>query len=375
MKKIIFYCGILLLVWNCLFSIAQAKQRLDWVEVSADKTHFVKKETGKPILFWGVNYDHDAKLRLLDDYWLDEWKTVVEDFGEMKVLGLNVVRIHLQVGRFMDSPTQTNTKSLKQLAKLIQTAEDRGLYLYITGLACYKKANIPVWYDTLNEVERWDVQARFWKHVALICASSAAVFCYDLMNEPIVPDKQSDDWLTPEGLEDMFYVQKITRTPNGRKSHEIAKAWVNHLVAAIRSEDKRHLITVGVIPWATVWHNAKPLFYDPVVAENLDFVSVHFYPEGGKIEKAIQALKVYAIGKPLLIAEMFPMRCSIEEMNQFVNDSKPVTQGWISFYWGKTIEEYAQIPSPTIGEAIMKKWLEYLKSKSTEAGIGDSLRP
>ena len=363
MKKTTSYLGIVLLVYGCFFTIAQAEQPLDWIDVSADKTHFVKKETGDPILFWGANYDHDAQLRLLDDYWLDEWETVVEDFDEMKELGLNVVRIHLQVGRFMDSPTQLNARALERLAELLQAAEDHGLHLYITGLACYKKANIPVWYDALSENDRWAVQATFWKHVARTCASSAAVFCYDLMNEPVVPGEQTDDWLTPEGLGDMFYVQKITRTPNGRTSHEIAKAWVDCLVAAIRSEDERHLITVGVIPWAMVWPNAKPLFYDPAVAENLDFVSVHFYPEKQRIEEALQALKVYAIGKPLVIAEMFPMKCGIGEMDRFIDGSKPITQGWISFYRGKTIEQYAQTPSPTVGEIITKKWLEYLKFK------------
>ena len=33
---------------------------------------------------------------------------------------------------------------IPHLSKLIQVADSRGLYLYITGLACYKKPNIPV---------------------------------------------------------------------------------------------------------------------------------------------------------------------------------------------------------------------------------------
>ena len=365
-KKLVPYYAIALLIYGCFSSVSQAAQPLGWVEVSQDRTHFVTKETGEPILFWGANYDRDTQMRLLDDYWEEEWDTVVEDFDEMKALGLNVVRIHLQAGRFLDSPTQANAKALEQLAKLVQVAEERGLYLYVTGLACYKKPNIPAWYDALNEKERWAAQATFWKHVARTCASSPAVFCYDLMNEPLVPGKQTDDWLTPEGLEDLFYVQNITRTPNGRSSHEIAKAWIDCLAAAIRSEDQRHLITVGVIPWAMVWPNAKPLFYDPTVADNLDFASVHFYPEGQKIEEALRALKVYAIGKPLVVAEMFPLKCSFEEMGRFIDGSKPITQGWISFYWGKTIEDYAQISSPTIGEAGMRKWLEYFQSKHPE---------
>ena len=362
---VVFLCAASVVAQNKTPDVSNDKNMVDWIQVSADKTQFVKKGTGDPVLFWGANYDRDTKMRLMDDYWIDEWDTVVKDFDEMKDMGFNVVRIHLQVGRFMESPTQPHAQALEQLAKLIEAAESRGLYLYVTGLACYKKPNIPAWYDALDEKSRWAAQAVFWKHVARVCASSPAVFCYDLMNEPIVPGEPVDGWLTPEGLEDLFYVQYITRTPNGRTSHAIAKAWIDHLVAAIRSEDQDHLITVGVIPWALVWPDAKPLFYDPVVAENLDFVSVHFYPEANEVEKALRALKVYAIGKPLVIAEMFPIKCTIEEMDRFIDGSRPITQGWISFYWGKTIEEYAQIQAPTIGDRMVKEWLEYFKSKRT----------
>ena len=361
-RQFAFCSGVaLLLVCECVVIAQQAMPVPDWIEISADKLQFVTKETNKPVLFWGTNYDRDTKMRLMDDYWIDEWETVVQDFDEMKDMGFNVVRIHLQAGRFLKSPTQANEQALEKLAKLIQVAESRGLYLYVTGLACYKKPNIPAWYDALDEEGRWTAQATFWKHVAGVCASSPAVFCYDLMNEPLVPGEDAEIWLTPEGLEDLFYVQNITRTPNGRSSHEIAKAWIDRLVAAIRSEDRRHLVTVGVIPWALYFSGAKPLFYDPAVAENLDFVSVHFYPEANEIEKALEALKVYAIGKPMVIAEMFPLKCSFEEIDQFIDGSKTVAQGWISFYWGKTIEEYAQ--ENDMGAAVMKQWLEYFKSK------------
>ncbi len=366
-KKPTIICWIILLIGGCLLSVCSAACAMDWVEVSADKTHFVGKQSGKPVLFWGANYDHDAQMRLLDDYWIAEWDTVVADFDEMKALGLNVVRIHLQIGRFMDSPTQANTEALAKLAKLIHVAESRGLYLYVTGLACYKKANIPAWYDALDEDGRWAAQAVFWKHVARVCAASPAVFCYDLMNEPVVPGEAREDWLAPEGLGDFFYVQNITRTPDGRTAQGIAKAWVDHLVTAIRSEDTRHLITVGVIPWAIVWPDAKPLFYDPTVGENLDFASVHFYPEAGQVEKALTALNVYAVGKPLVVAEMFPLKCSVEEMDRFIDGSKSVAQGWLGFYWGKTAAEYASMASPTVGDRMMQQWLEYVQTKRPDA--------
>lgn len=70
---------------------------------------------------------------------------------------------------------------------------------------------------------------------------------------------------------------------------------------------------------------------------------------------------VYDIGKPLVIAELSPINCNIEEMNQFIDESKSITQGWISFYWGKTIEEYEQ--RTKFSAAIMKAWLEYYRDK------------
>ena len=337
---------------------------MEWICLSADGKTLVELSTGKPFLMWGVNYDRDYKMRLLDDYWIEEWDTVVEDFDEMKAMGFNTIRVHLQVGRFMDSPASPNLQALEQLAKLIRLAEERELYLYVTGLACYKRPNIPVWYDLLDEQGRWDVQAEFWKSVAKVCTHSPAVVCYDLMNEPLVPGEQIDDWLTEEGLGDFFYVQNITRTPDGRTSKDIAKSWIDCLVAAIHSVDTRHLVTLGVIPWEMVWPDAKPLFYDPVVSENLDFASVHFYPEANGVEKALRALSVYSIGKPLVVAEMFPMSCSFEEMDQFIEGSRNITQGWISFYWGKTIEEYAQ--ENDFSAAIMKSWLEHYRDKGKE---------
>ena len=61
------------------------------------------------------------------------------------------------------------------------------------------KADVPAWYDTLSEQARWDVQAHFWEAVAACCAGSPAVFCYDLMNEHILPgDKEETDWLAGE---------------------------------------------------------------------------------------------------------------------------------------------------------------------------------
>ncbi len=77
------------------------------------------------------------------------------------------------------------------------------------------------------------------------------------------------------------------------------------------------------------------------------------------MEQALEALKVYAIGKPILIEEIFPLSCPTSEAGEFIRRSRPTAAGWLSFYWGKTIEEYKQ-SRRDIGEGMALDWLEYV---------------
>jgi hypothetical protein len=185
------------------------------------------------------------------------------------------------------------------------------------------------------------------------------------MNEPILPgEKKETEWLAGE-FGGKYFVQRISLDLAGRTRKQVARMWVDKLVAAIRKHDKRHMITVGVIPWAHTFPKAKPLFYSKEVGENLDFVSVHFYPKKGEVQKALSALAVYDVGKPLVIEEIFPLYCGEEEFDVFVDESLDIVDGYIGFYWGKTIEEYSA-PNAGIAGAIMRNWLEYFRAKGPE---------
>ena len=335
---------------------------LEWICPSRDGTHFVIEQSGRRILLWGVNYDRDDNGRLLEDYWEGEWDSVVEDFREIKVLRANVVRIHLQLGKFLDGPETPNRTSLDRLRKLVAVAERIGLYLDVTGLGCYHKQDVPAWYDELGEQARWNAQACFWRAVAGVCKNSPSVFCYDLMNEPILPGKKAEsEWLAGE-LGGKYFVQRLSLDLAGRTREQVACEWVKQIVSAIREVDDQHMVTVGVIPWALTFKGAKPLFYSPEVSEPLDFVSVHFYPEKGKVAAALDALRVYEVGKPLVIEEMFPLRCGMEEMEEFIEKSRDHADGWISFYWGRTIEENKQKGDLT--GALVAQWLEAFRAMS-----------
>jgi hypothetical protein len=333
------------------------------VAVATDQKSFVLQPGGKPFVPWGFNYDHDDRGRLIEDYWDAEWPTIAEDFREMRELGANTVRIHLQLGRFMTAADTPNLKSLAQLSKLVRLAEENRLYLDLTGLACYHKQDVPAWYDKLDEQQRWNVQAQFWSAIAERCAKSPAIFCYDLMNEPVVPGgKRTDgDWLGPS-FAGKHFVQFITLDSARRDRPDIAKAWVDHLVAAVRKHDRHHLITVGLVDWSLDRPGLTSGFVPDKIAASLDFLSVHIYPEKNKIGFALDTLRGFAIGKPVLIEETFPLKCSLTEFTLFHERSKQHAAGWIGFYWGKNLSQLR--PAKSIADALMAGWLEWFQKNS-----------
>lgn len=358
-----------IILMACIFPIYPAAagetDEFSFVAVSEKKTGFIFVESGSSFIPWGFNYDHDSDGRLIEDYWNDEWPTVEKHFAQMKKLGANVVRIHLQFGRFMDAPDAPNPSSLAQLEKLVLLAEKERIYLNLTGLGCYHKADVPPWYEMLSEKDRWAAQAQFWKSVAARCAKSPAIFCYDLMNEPVVPGGKRDqaDWLGPP-FAGKHFVQFITLDQKDRPRPEIAREWVHQLSAAIRTTDRRHLITVGLVDWSLDRPGLTSGFVPARIADDLDFLSVHLYPASGKQEQALETLKGFSLGKPLVIEEMFPLTCSPAELDEFIESSKKHAAGWFGFYWGKTPEELR--PPGTIPDMLTLGWLELFQKKARE---------
>ena len=348
-----------------------AQAQLEPIRVAGDRKSFVAEPSGRAFVPLGFNYDRDAGGTLLEDYWGRDWPRVEADFREMKALGANVVRVHLQFGRFLPTRGHPDPDNLDRLGRMLALAEKVGLYLDLTGLGCYHKADVPKWYDALDEAGRWAAQAEFWEAVAARCVVSPAVFCYDLMNEPVVPgDKQDDgDWLGKgPGLAGKFYVQKITLDPAGRPRAEVARRWLAGLREAIRRHDPKRLITVGLVDWSLdrpgrLFSGITP----EIVAEELDFVSVHLYPARGKVDEALETLKGFARGKPVVIEETFPLSCSIDEFDRFVAGSRRDAAGWIGFYWGTTPEELRR--STSIGDAMMLGWLDWF-GRETRARAG-----
>jgi Cellulase (glycosyl hydrolase family 5) len=359
--------SLLVLILCCSGPAAADAPKLEAVRVSRDGKGFVLEPSGKKFLPWGFNYDHDARGRLIEDYWHDEWDAVGRHFGEMKQLGANVVRVHLQFGKFMAAADKPNEKALARLGDLLQLAEKEGLYLDLTGLGCYHKADVPDWYDALPEGDRWAAQARFWEAVAGRCQDSPAVFCYDLMNEPVVAGgkRQPGDWLAG-AFAGKHFVQFVNLDAAGRERPAVARQWIKTLVAAIRKRDPKRLVTVGLVDWSLDRPGLTSGFVPKAVVDELDFLAVHLYPQARQVDAAIETLKGFAVGKPVLVEETFPLKCSAAELEAFLEKSQGVAAGWIGFYWGKPPAELRK--SKAIGDAITLGWLEVFAKRGREIG-------
>ena len=357
-------CLVIILLDFILASRSPAGE-LQHIQVAKEGKSFVFAESGKPFVPWGVNYDHDGEGRLIEDYWHDEWATVLEDFEEIKALGANVVRVHLQFGKFMVASDRPNDRELKRLARLVSLAEEKQLYLDVTGLGCYHKDDVPAWYDELDEGERWQAQANFWEAVAKTCADSPAIFCYDLMNEPVVPggDKKNQPWLGP-AFASKHFVQRISQDRDGRERPDIAAAWIKTLVAAIKKHDQRHMITVGLVPWSLDRKGLTSGFVPEKIHAELDFIAMHIYPESGKLDEALETVKGFDVGKPIVIEETFPLKCRPEELVTFIERTKPHAAGWISFYWGEHVAELRE--QKTLIAAIKAKWFNEFEKLGRE---------
>jgi hypothetical protein len=282
----------------------------------------------------GFNYDHDEHYRLLEDYWLEEWPKVETDFVAMRDHGATVIRIHLQVARFLESPTSFINQGLTQLDRLLSLASQLSLRVHLVGLGCYHRADVPVWYDKLPEPERWEAQAYFWRTLAKRYYCHPAIFCFDLMNEPVVPGRKRHHkgWLGPE-FHGKCFVQFISLDGTQAPRIDIALRWTQQLVDAIKQVDPQRLVTIGLVDWSLEGVEAQSSGFIPErIAPLLDFICAHVYPEYGKVPLAVKTVQRFCLGKPLLLDETFPLRCSVSEIDEFIRAVHPLACGFMGFY-------------------------------------------
>lgn len=295
--------------------------------------------TGDEFKVWGFNWGRQDFL--LEAYWNIDWNSLSGDFEEMKSYGANTVRLPLQYQAFMKDVNTPDTESLEKLKRLVKVAEDNKLYLIVCGLNAFVKEDQPGWYNNLTDAQRWETQAIFWESIASALGKSSSVLSYDLMNEPVIAVNPEQGWLPGEGYGGFFFVQNIALHPTS-SNEETMKKWIVKMSESIRKQDKTHLITVGFLPFATFSQ----------FSDNLSLMSVHLYPKSKEESKDSAIIQQFVSDKPLVISEIFPLNCSAEELQHFIEQHNDNVSEWVWHYNGKNLEELES--STTISDAVYK---------------------
>jgi len=315
--------------------------------MAPDKKGFVLHPSGDRYIPWGHNYASvDIMERLANDP-----ARVEREFTKMKAAGATVARIHPEMPRILAGPEKTDPHALEQFRKLLKIAENSGIHLKITGLACYQIKDRMAWYDSMDEQDRWKTQSFFWETIARTCAESPAVFAYDLVNEPAAVGKPAEGWYMGR-MGDVEFCQRLSLNPGPRNGDDVFREWTKRLVAAIRKHDRTRLITMGMLPFPGAYQAA---------AEQLDFVSPHLYPKTGKVEDEIQLLRQFDWGKPVVIGETFPLNCGADDQRDFLLRSRDFAHGWIGHWPDESPAKLAELKKTgkaTIQNAIWLSWVE-----------------
>jgi hypothetical protein len=284
----------------------------------------------RPFHVYGFNYEFNGSHPSID--YMDRptragLLRLRSDFAEAARLGANTVRIYVEVHQVMAAPTRTRPSGVRALRRILRAGR-AGLLVDIAGNLVWHIEESPAWYDALPETARWQVQARFWRAVAAVGADSPNVLAYELTSEPVIAD--SDGWYGPDLAH--HYIQYIVRELDGRDAVRLARDWTRTLGDAIRSQDRRHLITIGLLPF-------RDYAFDPRnFADLVDLITVHAYPAAGEGGSALALIRYFAShGRPLMLGETFAFDRPTQE--KFLLGARRWLDGSLSFYDGRAPEE------------------------------------
>jgi hypothetical protein len=166
-------------------------------------------------------------------------------------------------------------------------------------------------------------------------------------------------------------VQFISLDPGGRPRDQIAVDWIRTLSAAIHERDTSHMITVGQMPSTPAWGHFSG-FVPEKVAPELDYISVHIYPESKKIDEAIKTLRGFSVGKPVVIEETFPLTCTSDELKEFLLQSRGIATGWVGHYGDDSLPELIALDAQkklTLPQAFMMSWLKLFRDSKDQMKI------
>ena len=181
--------------------------------------------------------------------------TIDKDFGIIKDLGLNTVRIFVPYETF--GKFEIDTTKLKQLQETLNVAAKNNLQVIVTLFDFYGDYSLKDWTLTHRHVEQ----------IVMALKDHKAILAWDLKNEPDLDFKT--------------------------RGKSQVMDWLQQLLREIKSYDNKHPVTIG-------WSSPEAAIN---LAEEVDFVSFHYYRQPSQFTKALATLRVSVPQKPVVLQE------------------------------------------------------------------------
>lgn len=290
---------------------ASSAETLPKIRIAPDGRSFATPG-GKTFEPWGVTYYRPGTGWAPQVWKQFDAEAIRADFFRLRELGANCVRVFISYGSFLMQPDALSADGMAKFDEFLAMAEAADLYVHPTGPDHWE--GTPDWakQDRMADERVLSALESFWTLFAGRYRGRTSIFAYDLRNEPEVPwdtpvmREKWNRWLEKKyGAENRvaeawgatnreFHfgrvpVPELGDKPGSRElldyqlfREDIADAWTQRQVSAIKAADPDALVTVGLIQWSVpsllprVSHYAG--FRPERQARLLDFLEVHFYP-------------------------------------------------------------------------------------------------
>lgn len=284
----------------------------------------------------GVNYWPRKKAM----YW---WKNfdeeeVKKEFGEIKQLNLQVVRIFLDWEEFQPKPGKIDSNALKNFETVLDIAEG------------YKFKVIPTFFcgymSGMSVLPEWavDKRGKFYIHPTLVNGK--------LTNYPIKNLFEDEGMLKAQCFQVKTIASEFSEHPaihawdlNNEveiltmpRNHEVAKGWIQRLVKEIRKVDAYHPIICGFSQENLEAEVITNWISD--ASQYLDFLCMHGYPDFSKITTnptdpyyvPFCNILTQSLGKKPVLFEEFGLPTAPPGKNSLYIEAKGSTSGSIRPY-------------------------------------------
>jgi hypothetical protein len=356
---------------------------------------------------------------LIDEVWDGHMDMVDADLANIARMGFNVVRLTIQFEQFVGNSNGqlvANEHQLQNLVTFVHSAGAHGVFVDLTGNNFFRKSATPAWYMADDDEGRLRAQEFFWNVVSARLVNEPAVMMYGLQNEPFILDSDSDSNVLGAfgGLPHAYYqnVQflKLTQLwndwlrqkyhtrerllrawgplplgvgfgniPTGRSDNparqsdfghfqdQLAVTWTRRLTDAIRQNDCEWQAGDGVwmgchhlVAFSSPESPIKPDGYSHFPAyllkDIVDVMAIHTYPgfAGPNQYHELQARAAYFGKQPVFIEEIFPLGPGTED---FLHWSLSSVGGFVTQWFGKTLDDYKAQTSLSVGDSVEVDWL------------------